>query len=164
MELKEHENPAKTATPSKHHHPLSWYVKWIASVILIAAMIFTANNIYPYNLFLHFVGLSGWLWVAVIWNDRSLIVLNSVALAIFANGMVAYVLKMLQQPPPPETSAEFNCTSLYFSIDKLFFIWYTISYDGMERNRGKADTIAGTELLQLSSMCGVEYYDYEISR
>ena len=32
----------------------------------------------------------------------------------------------------------------------------------MGRNRGKADTIAGTELLQLSSMCGVEYYDYEI--
>ena len=96
MELKEHENPAKTATPSKHQHPLSWYVKWISSVILISAMIFTANNIYPYNLFLHFVGLSGWLWVAVIWNDRSLIVLNSVALAIFANGMVAYVLKLLQ--------------------------------------------------------------------
>ena len=95
MELKEHENPAKTATPSKLQHPLSWYVKWISSVILISAMIFTANNIYPYNLFLHFVGITGWLWVAVLWNDRSLIVLNSVALAIFANGMVAYVLKML---------------------------------------------------------------------
>lgn len=95
MELKEHENIAKTSTPSKHQHPLSWYVKWASSVILIAAMIFTANNIYPYNLFLHFVGITGWLWVAVIWNDRSLIVLNAVALAIFANGMVAYLLKML---------------------------------------------------------------------
>ena len=96
MELKEHENISKTATPSKHHHPLSWYVKWVSSVILIAAMIFTANNIYPYNLFLHFIGITGWLWVAVLWNDRSLIVLNSVALAIFANGMVAYILKILQ--------------------------------------------------------------------
>ena len=95
MELKDHENPAKTATPSKHQHPLSWYMKWAASIILIVAMIFTANNLYPYNLFLHFVGLLGWLWVAVLWNDRSLIVLNSVALAIFANGMVAYVLKIL---------------------------------------------------------------------
>jgi len=88
---KEHENSAKTTT----QHPLLWYVKWVSSVILISAMIFTANNIYPYNLFLHFVGITGWLWVAVIWNDRSLIVLNSVALAIFANGMVAYVLKIL---------------------------------------------------------------------
>ena len=94
MELKDHENIAKTATPSKHQHPLSWYVKWISSVILISAMIFTANNIYPYNLFLHFVGLLGWLWVAVLWNDRSLIVLNSVALAIYANGMIAYVQKI----------------------------------------------------------------------
>ena len=92
MELKEHENIAKTATPSKHQHPLSWYIKWISSIILIIGMIFTANNIYPYNLFLHFIGITGWLWVAVLWNDRSLIVLNSVALAIFANGLIAYIL------------------------------------------------------------------------
>ena len=93
MELKEHENPAKTATPSKHQHPLSWYVKWASSITLIAAMILTANNLYPYNLFLHFIGITGWLWVAVLWNDRSLIVLNAVALSIFANGMIAYLLK-----------------------------------------------------------------------
>ena len=92
IELKEHENLTKTSTPSKHQHPLSWYVKWISSIILIIGMIFTANNIYPHNLFLHFIGLGGWLWVAVIWNDRSLIVLNSVALAIYANGMLAYIL------------------------------------------------------------------------
>ena len=61
--------------------------------INIVAMIFTANNIYPYNLFLHFVGLGGWLIVAIVWNDRALIVINAVALAIFANGMVAYILK-----------------------------------------------------------------------
>ena len=93
MELKEHENIAKTSTPSKHQHALSWYVKWVASITLIAAMILTANNLYPYNLFLHFIGLSGWLWVAIIWNDRSLIVLNAVALSIFANGTIAYLLK-----------------------------------------------------------------------
>ena len=92
MELKEHENIATTATPSKHQHPLSWYIKWISSIILIIGMIFTANNIYPYNLFLHFIGITGWLWVSVLWNDRSLIVLNAVALAIFANGMIAYLL------------------------------------------------------------------------
>ena len=82
-----------TKTPPKSNHPFSWWVKWIASVILIVAMIFTANNIYPYNLFLHFVGLGGWLIVAIVWNDRALIVINAVALAIFANGMVAYILK-----------------------------------------------------------------------
>ena len=55
-------------------------------------MIFTANNLYPYNLYFHFVGLAGWWGVAVVWNDRSLIVLNAVALAIYANGMIAYLL------------------------------------------------------------------------
>ena len=90
--MKDHEHPTKTSTPLKHQHPLSWYGKWVSSVILIIAMIFTANNLYPYNLYFHFVGLAGWLWVAVIWNDRSLIVLNAVALAIYANGVIAYLL------------------------------------------------------------------------
>ena len=93
MELKEHENPSRTSTPSKQQHPLSWYGKWVSSIILIIAMIFTANNVYPLNLFFHFVGISGWLWVAIIWNDRALIVVNAVAVAIFANGIVAYFLK-----------------------------------------------------------------------
>jgi hypothetical protein len=91
--LKDHENPSKTSTPLKHQHPLSWYGKWISSVVLIIAMIFTANNVYPLNLFFHFVGISGWLWVSIIWNDRALIVVNAVAVAIFANGIVAYFLK-----------------------------------------------------------------------
>ena len=90
---KEHENLSKTLTPTKSNHPFSWWVKWVSSIILIVAMIFTANNIYPYNLFLHFVGIGGWLIVAIVWNDRALIVINAVALAIFANGMIAYILK-----------------------------------------------------------------------
>ena len=68
----------------------------MSSIILIVAMIMTTNDLYPYNMFLQFIGVSGWLWVAVMWNDRSLIILNSVALAIFANGMVAYILKLSQ--------------------------------------------------------------------
>ena len=96
MELKEHENPSRTSTPLRHQHPLSWWLKWVSSIILIVAMIMTTNDLYPYNMFLQFIGVSGWLWVAVMWNDRSLIILNSVALAIFANGMVAYILKLSQ--------------------------------------------------------------------
>ena len=95
MELKEHENLSKTSTPSKHQHPLSWYVKWAASITLIVAMILTANNLYPYNLFLHFLGIGGWLIVSVIWNDRALIVINAVALSIFTNGMIGYMIKLV---------------------------------------------------------------------
>ena len=85
MELKEYENPSTTSTPLKHDHPLSWYV--------IVAMIMTTNNLYPYNMYLQFVGVSGWLWVSIMWNDRSLIVVNAVACAIFLNGIFQYFLK-----------------------------------------------------------------------
>ena len=56
-------------------------------------MIATTNNLYPMNMFLQFIGVAGWLWVSIIWNDRALIVVNAVAVAIFLNGMVAYFLK-----------------------------------------------------------------------
>ena len=92
--MKEHEHATKTSTPLKHHHPLIWYVKWTASLIVTLGMILTANNVYPINLIFHFVGLGGWLAVAIAWNDRALIVVNAVALAIFANGLVAYFVKV----------------------------------------------------------------------
>lgn len=90
FELKDHEHPSKTLTPKRHHHPLSWWLKWISSIILIVAMIATTNNMYPWNMFLQFLGVAGWLWVAVIWNDRALIVVNAVAVAIFLNGIFVY--------------------------------------------------------------------------
>ena len=94
-ELDEHENPSKTSTPLRHQHPLSWWLKWVSSVILIFAMILTTNNLYPYNMFLQFVGVSGWLWVSIIWNDRALIVVNAVATSIFLNGIFNWVIEVL---------------------------------------------------------------------
>jgi len=94
MELKDFENPTKTLTPLKHQHPKSWYLKWASSLILILAMIITTNNMYPYNMFLQLIGVSGWLVVSIIWNDRSLIVVNAVACAIFLNGIFQYFLKV----------------------------------------------------------------------
>tara|TARA_R110000782_G_C14527152_1_gene381872 strand:- start:123 stop:404 length:282 start_codon:yes stop_codon:yes gene_type:complete len=93
MELKEHQNPSTTSTPLKHDHPLSWWIKWVASVILILAMIATTNNMYPWNMILQFLGVTGWLWVSIIWNDRALIIVNAVATAIMANGIVSFLIK-----------------------------------------------------------------------
>ena len=50
MELEKHENPTKTSTPL---HTTDWYVKWVATVILIIGMILTANNVHPINLFVN---------------------------------------------------------------------------------------------------------------
>tara|TARA_R100000544_G_scaffold37004_1_gene26714 strand:- start:513 stop:770 length:258 start_codon:yes stop_codon:yes gene_type:complete len=70
-----------------------WYVKWIASVLLIIGTILTSNNIFPLNLYFHSLGLFGWFIVSIIWNDRALLVINAVSLAILVNGMVADYVK-----------------------------------------------------------------------
>ena len=96
QELEEYENPSTTSTPLKEHHPLSWYLKWASSFVLIIAMILTTNDLYPYNMFLQLIGLAGWLWVSIIWNDRALIIVNAVAVAIFLNGIVIWTMETLE--------------------------------------------------------------------
>jgi len=73
--------------------PTVWKIKWASSIVLMFAMILTSQNIYPYNLYFHFVGILGWLFVSIKWNDRALIVVNSVALSIIANGIIAQFIK-----------------------------------------------------------------------
>ena len=74
-------------------HTIDWYVKWVASVIIIISVILTSNNIYPLNLFFYAAGLSGWFIVALLWNDRALLVINAVSLALLLNGLVSYYVK-----------------------------------------------------------------------
>ena len=90
IELKSHEIPTKTATPL---HTLDWYIKWVSSIILIIGMILAANNLYPYNIVVQCAGIVGWLVVSIMWNDRSLIIVNAVGAAILINGLVGYWLK-----------------------------------------------------------------------
>lgn len=68
-------------------YTIDWYIKWLASIILMLGMILTANNIYPLNLFFHFIGIGGWLVVGMLWNDRALIVINTFALATLASSI-----------------------------------------------------------------------------
>ena len=74
-------------------YTLDWYIKWIASVILVGGVILTSNNIYPLNLIVHALGMFGWFIVAVIWNDRALLVINAVSLVLLINGLVSYYVK-----------------------------------------------------------------------
>jgi len=74
-------------------HTIDWYVKWVASVIIIISVILTSNNIYPLNLFFYAAGLSGWFFVALLWNDRALLIINAVSLALLLNGLVSYYVK-----------------------------------------------------------------------
>ena len=87
---RKHETVTTTKTPL---HTIDWYIKWVASIILVVAVILTSNNIYPYNLFFHAIGMLGWFIVAMFWNDRALLIINAVSFALLVDGMVSYYVK-----------------------------------------------------------------------
>ena len=57
--------------------------KWIKSITMDVSF-------YPTNLYFHFIGVSGWFVVGFLWHDRSLIVVNGIAMTIFAMGILKY--------------------------------------------------------------------------
>ena len=66
-----------------------WYIKWSASVLLLTAMVLRATGDYPFtDMCLSLVGCIGWLVVAMLWKDRALIVLNSIAGFILITGIL----------------------------------------------------------------------------
>ena len=69
---------------------LDWYIKWVSSFIILIGMALTSINLTPFNLYFHFIGVSGWLIVGVMWHDRALMVVNSVAAMIFLMGILRY--------------------------------------------------------------------------
>ena len=89
IELETHEIATKTTTPL---HTTDWYIKWVSSIVLILGMVLAANNLYPYNIIVQCIGILGWLIVSIMWNDRSLIIVNAVGGAILLNGLVGYWL------------------------------------------------------------------------
>jgi len=70
-----------------HHKNLISFTKWVSSLVIIAGMALTANNMY-----MHLVGIIGWLVVAFAWHDRSLIMQNAVAAFIFINGIISSLI------------------------------------------------------------------------
>jgi len=76
----------KKVTPM---HTKDWYVKWFSSVVVVIGMILTSAEMFPLNLYFHLVGVIGWTIVGFLWHDRALILLNGIAIFIFATGIVS---------------------------------------------------------------------------
>ena len=70
---------------------LSWYIKWFASIVLIMGAGVTALDMYPYNMYFQFVGVTGWLIVGIMWKDWALIVVNSIGSLILFAGIIHYL-------------------------------------------------------------------------
>ena len=87
-ELENSKRIFKSATPK---YDISWYVKWIASSFVLAAMSMRGiEGFQLYDLILSLFGICGWLVVSVLWRDRALIVLNGVGLMFLLRNLFVY--------------------------------------------------------------------------
>ena len=72
---------------------LSWYIKWIASVMLMIAVCFRAADVsHMFDLYFSFLGTLGWLVVGFLWHDRALIFLNAILSAVLLTGILKELL------------------------------------------------------------------------
>ena len=76
----------KSATPK---YTLDWYVKWIASIFVMAAMSLRGlEGFQIVDLTLSIIGIALWLVVSILWKDRALILLNGVGLLFLIRNLV----------------------------------------------------------------------------
>ena len=68
---------------------LSWYIKWVASVLILVAVCFrAAGGFHMFDLYFSLAGTLGWLWVGILWHDRALMVLNSGLAIVLLTGIL----------------------------------------------------------------------------
>ena len=89
-ELKNSKRWFKSATPK---YTLDWYIKWVSSIFILAAMSMRGvEGLQLYDLIFSITGVAGWLVVSAIWEDRSLIMLNSVGLLLLLKNLITAVV------------------------------------------------------------------------
>ena len=80
----------KSATPK---YTIDWYVKWIASMFVLAALsVRGVEGLQLYDLVLSIFGIAGWLIVSVLWRDRALLILNGVGLIFLLRNLFVYLI------------------------------------------------------------------------
>ena len=89
-ELENSKRIYKSATPKL---TFDWYIKWVSSVLLILAMFARGfEELKLVDLIFSTFGCAGLLVVSLIWKDRALIILNSLAVFVLGSGIVRYFL------------------------------------------------------------------------
>lgn len=86
QELENSNRIQKSATPK---YTLDWYVKWVASVFVLAGMSMRGvEGLQLYDLITSTIGITLWLVVSILWKDRALIVLNGAGLLFLIRNLV----------------------------------------------------------------------------
>ena len=87
-EIRNSNRITKSVTPKGD---VTWYVKWASSIIVLCAIAIRASGIAELqwlDILLSLMGAIGWLFVSLKWNDRALILLNSVITIMLSVGLL----------------------------------------------------------------------------
>ncbi len=85
-ELENSKRIFKSATPK---YTFDWYIKWIASITILAAMSMRGiEGLESTDLILSCIGVALWLVVSVMWKDRALVLLNGVGLLFLLRNLI----------------------------------------------------------------------------
>jgi len=88
-ELKNSKRIFKSATPK---YTLDWYLKWVASALVLSAMAIRGiETLVIYDLSLSIIGVTLWLIVSILWNDRALIILNGAGLLFLTKNFIQLI-------------------------------------------------------------------------
>ena len=73
---------------------LTWYIKWIATFLVLIAVMCRSVEEVPriYDIVFSLLGTGGWLYVSLCWKDRALMMLNSVMMVMLASALLRNVL------------------------------------------------------------------------
>lgn len=69
-----------------HKATITFYLKWVASIIQIFGYAATAFEYTPWNTYLFLAGITGWLLVGILWNDKAIILIHLIALSVMVVG------------------------------------------------------------------------------
>lgn len=71
-----------------HHGTITWWMKWISTVVMLAAAMCIALDLRPYHIWMLNAGSMCWLITAWLWRERSLIVVNASLLLVYLYGLI----------------------------------------------------------------------------
>lgn len=72
---------------------ITWYIKWISSIFILIAVACRSIEEIPkfYDIIFSLIGCSGWYIVGFMWNDRALMVLNSILVFMLSLALLRFI-------------------------------------------------------------------------
>ena len=67
-------------------------IKWISTFLVLAGILLTNLNLYPFNIFIHGLGAVGWTFAGYMSSDKAIMTNFGLQIPIFLLGYVNLVL------------------------------------------------------------------------